>query len=425
MKVVGLITEYNPFHNGHLYHLNKSIEVSNADYVVCIMSGNFVQRGEPAIIDKWTRTEMALKNGVDLIIELPVTYALRSAEYFAYGSIQLLNKTGIVNKIVFGSEIGNIKPLLEISEVLAYEPDQLSNLIQEELQTGISFPEARANALQKYFTKFKNSSSSKQFKTILNNPNNILGIEYIKALIRTDSSIQPLTIKRKDANYHQTEIKGKITSATAIRKAILNNKELQNLDNVVPSHSYKILNESLMQNKGPISLNDFELSILTLLRRISSNQLQKIEDIIGGLENRIKDAANQTASLNKLISLIKTKRFTQTRIQRILIHLLLDLKKSLLQEFDKNGGPQYLRILGFTEKGQDLLKIMKDKAELPVVNRTANHYKNNYQPNSLKEKMLAYDIKATDIYSLAYMNKEYCHAGQDYKQPIILKNSKN
>lgn len=422
MKILGIITEYNPFHNGHLYHFNKSVEITEADYTVCVMSGNFMQRGQPAIIDKWHRTRMALRAGIDLILELPITYALRSAEYFAHGAIQILNKTGIVNKLVFGSELGEIDPLILLGKKLATEPPALSNLIQEELKTGCSFPQARANALIKYFAKLKTNLDTKKIKEIINNPNNILGIEYIKALIKTNSQIQPLTIKRQGANYHQTEIKNEITSATAIRKQILKNNSIEKMNRVLPEFSQQILKEAIQQKKGPVSLNDFEFPILTLLRKTPATKLTKIEGITGGLENRIKDAARQATSLPELIKLIKTKRFTRTRIQRILLHLLLGLNKNMLNQFDNNAGPQYLRILGFSQSGQKLLKLMKEKSKLPIINRVANHYQSKYTPNSLKEKMLAAEIKASNIYALSYDNPEFRQGGQDYTQPIILKN---
>jgi predicted nucleotidyltransferase len=422
MKVLGIITEYNPFHNGHLYHLNRSLELSNADYTVCVMSGNFVQRGKPAIINKWDRSMMALKAGVDLILELPTVYSLRSAEYFAYGSVQTLNKTGIVDELIFGSELGEINPLIELGEVLAKEPEELSNLIQTELKSGSSFPEARANALAKYFANQKKTLEPEQVKSIINNPNNILGIEYIKALFRTNSEITPSTIERQGANYHQSKVKGRIASATAIRKKIIENQSIKPLNNVLATYSQNILKKSIQNEKAPISLNNFELPLLTILRRTTTNELKKIEGISGGLENRIKDAAHRATSLLKLISLIETRRFTRTRIQRILMHLLLNLKEELLNKFDNNGGPQYLRILAFSKKGQQLLSLIKENSKVPIINRLANHYKSHYPPNSLKKEMLAIDIKASDIYALAYNNPKFRQGGSDYTQPIILKN---
>ncbi|MCK8823963.1 nucleotidyltransferase [Fuchsiella alkaliacetigena] len=421
MKILGIITEYNPFHNGHLYHLNKALQLTKADYVICIMSGNFVQRGEPAFLNKWDRTKMALKAGVDLVIELPSSYTLRSAEYFAYGGVQLLNKTGVVDQLVFGSELGKTAPLFKIAEFLATEPPLLSKLIKKELSKGISFPQARAKALSTYF---KQNNIDLKVEKIINNPNNILGIEYIKALINTKSNIEALAIKRKQAKYHQESIESKIASATAIRKRILNSSNLDFLNQVVPPASKTIISKAHSANKNPITLENFQLPILTLLRQLSAKELEQIEDVSEGLANRIIKAAEQASCLSTLIKSIKTKRFTRTRIQRILTHLLLGLKKTELAEFDQNQGPQYLRVLGFLKSSQKLLKLLKKNSQLPLITNVAQYYKSNHSPNSVLEKMLAKDIQATNIYSLAYNNAKYRQSGQDYRAPIILKNPK-
>ncbi|MBM7623806.1 nucleotidyltransferase [Sporohalobacter salinus] len=422
MKVVGLIAEYNPFHYGHKYHLEKSLKLTEADYSICIMSGNFVQRGQPAICNKWSRTRMALKAGIDLILELPVTYALRSAEHFAYGAVQLLNKTKIVDQLVFGSEVGSITPLLTIGKVLADEPSKLSHLIQSNLKKGISFPKARANALIDYFSQTETKLAPKKIRKIISSPNNILGLEYIKALSRTESSIQPLTIKRRGADYHQKDIETQIVSATAIRNKILNDKLGHDLSTKIPAYTNNIITKEINNGRAPVTIQNFNLTILSILRRASKKELTKFEDVKAGLKNRIKDAATKTASLSELINLIKTKRFTQTRIQRILFHSLLNLQQKNLYEFDNTGGPQYLRILGFNQQGRKLLSVISNKGELPLINRVANHYQSSYPPQSLKEKMLAADIRATNIYSLGYNNEEFRHGGQDYRKPIILKN---
>lgn len=422
MKVAGFITEYNPFHYGHKYHLEESLKLTGANYSICVMSGNFVQRGEPAITNKWSRTEMALNAGIDLILELPVTYALRSAEYFAYGAVQLLNKTGVVDQLVFGSEIGEINPLLTVGKILAEEPAELSNLIQTELKKGLSFPEARAKAVVNYIAQTNINLTPTEIQEIIGNPNNILGLEYIKALSRSESFIQPLTIQRQGADYHQQDIETEIVSATAIRNRILSENMNHNLTTKIPAYTDSIIKKELKQSRAPISLQDFSLAVLSILRRTSKAELAKLEDVTAGLENRIKDAALKTGSLIELINLIKTKRFTQTRIQRILLQMLLNLKQKDLHKFDNAGGPQYLRVLGFNQQGRKLLSVISDKGSLPLINRIANHYQSSYPPQSLKEEMLAAEIRATDLYSLAYNNEEYRCGGQDYRKPVILEN---
>jgi predicted nucleotidyltransferase len=429
MKVLGIITEYNPFHQGHRLHIEKSLEASQADACICIMSGAFLQRGEPAIVNQWARTEVALNFGVDLVIQLPVSYSVRSAEYFAFGAIRLLEATKIVDFICFGSELGEIEPLKQIAKIIANEPTEVSKKIKASLSTGLSYPQARSQALVEYIKanqdEFK--KSSEKYIQILNNPNNILGIEYIKALIQSESSITPLTIKREGEGYHSQEIR-KLASASAIRKNLQENynqnKKLidEKLKQVLPDKSCAVLENEFNQQKGPIFYENFSNSILTLLRRITHHDLKNFEDIIGGLENRIKDASIESSSLKELINLINTKCFTQTRIQRILTQILLNLDQTTLDRFDRGGGPQYLRVLGFNHKGRELLKLIKENSTLPLITKVANHYRSNQKTNSLLQEMLSLDIKANNIYSLAYPNHNLRRGNIDFrKHPIIIK----
>ncbi|MCK8816938.1 nucleotidyltransferase [Natroniella sulfidigena] len=428
MKVLGIITEYNPFHYGHQIHLNKSLTKSKADATICIMSGSFLQRGTPAIVNQWTRTKMALQQGVDLVIQLPVAYTTRSAQYFAYGAVKLLTATNIVDHLCFGSELGEIAPLKLIGQLLATEPDQLNQLIKEELTTGVSYPLARSKALTQFLKLNSNLTdiSTTKLKSILINSNNILGLEYIRALTKLKSSIIPLTIKREGGSYHSTELQ-KIASASAIREQIKQNYNSKQplldseLNKSMPDSTFKILQEEFANRLGPIFYEDFTLQILTLLRRVTHKQLKNYEGVTGGLENRIKDAATKATSLSELIKLIKTKRFTQTRIQRILTQLLLDLNQEKLSEFESAGGPQYLRILGFNKQGRKLLKLLKEKADLPIITNLSNHFRTNQEPKSTIQKMLLSDIKANNIYSLTYPKLTARQGGVDfYRQPIIL-----
>ncbi|WP_027340544.1 nucleotidyltransferase [Halonatronum saccharophilum] len=427
MKVLGIITEYNPFHNGHKIHLEESIKASKADSVICIMSGAFLQRGEPSIVNQWARTKMALEAGVDLMIQLPISYSLRSAEHFAFGSIKLLNSTGIVDNICFGSELGDILPFVELGRILSKEPLALSNLIQSKLNKGLSYPEARSKALIDYIRLTPNNlkTTLNTAENILKNPNNILGLEYIKALNKLDSSITPLTIKREGEGYHSLKL-NKVSSASAIRSQIYNNylKERPLINEETSKgllqESIKILEEEISKGFGPIFYNNFSQQILTLIRRMDERDLKEFEDIRGGLENRIKEAAQRASSLQELISLIKTKRFTQTRIQRILSQVLLNIKEPDLKKFDKANGPLYFRVLGFNNKGRELLKSIKEKGDLPIITKVANHLRSTQDPRNLLQKMLSYDLRANNIYSLAYPNLEARKANIDFrKHPII------
>ena len=230
--ILGIVSEYNPFHNGHVHHLQISKQLTNTDFTVAVMSGNFVQRGDTAIVDKWTRAEMALKSGIDLVIELPTVYALSSAENFADGAVKILNSLGVVDFISFGSEIGEITPLLEVANVLYKEPKEFSSLITNQLRSGLSYPKAREIALSQFF------GSSQKYSSIVSNPNNILGVEYLKSLKRHKSHIRPLTIKRDYADYNSTQEKSGIASATAIRTMIQNKKSIHR---VIPYETYELI----------------------------------------------------------------------------------------------------------------------------------------------------------------------------------------
>ena len=290
MKIVGLIAEYNPFHNGHRYHIEQAKEITGADYVIVIMSGNFVQRGDTSLINKWVKTEMALKAGVDLVIELPTVYALSSAENFADGAVKILNSLGVVDFISFGSEIGEITPLNDIANILYKEPKEFSSLITAQLKSGLSYPRAREIALSQFF------GTSQKYSEILNSPNNILGVEYLKALKRRRSHIRPLTIKRDYSDYNSTKVKNGIASATAIRTMIENKK---NVHYVVPYETYELLDEEINNGRIISNLSVFEKEIIYTLRKMTLSEIANLPDVSEGLENKIKIAAN---NFNNLIS---------------------------------------------------------------------------------------------------------------------------
>ena len=258
MKICGIVAEYNPFHNGHLYHVEKTKEQTGAEAVVCVMSGNFIQRGLPALFDKWTRTKMAIQNGVDLVIELPVCYATASAEYFAQGSISLLDSLNVVDTLSFGNSCNDIKILKRIANVLYLEPEGYKKELQKEIKRGVSYPIARSNALT---TFLKKEFDEKTLTDILLDSNNILGIEYLKALLYCNSNIEPVAIERKGGNYNSVYVDGNICSATAIREMLYTNKTEQ-LQAVMPTSSFEIMNSEILSGKSPMFLNHFEREIL-------------------------------------------------------------------------------------------------------------------------------------------------------------------
>lgn len=419
MKIVGIVAEYNPFHNGHLYNLQSAKKLSGADACICVMSSNFTQRGIPAIVDKWKRAEMALCNGADLIIELPAIFSSQSAQYFCRSSIELLNSTGVIDYLCFGSEYGHIEFLDKISDILVTETKDFSDSIKEYLKTGISFPKARMLALKKQLA-FCNISDIEynNLETFLLEPNNILGIEYITALKKINSSIKPFTVKRLDAAHNSTEINGNISSASAIRNYIQNSIDFDAVKNSMPEQSWTILEQSIKLGTAPVSIKDFEQLILYKIRTSDVNYIKSIADISEGLENKIKDEALEQDNLLSIINSIKSKRYTLTRIQRILTNILLGLTRDELATV-KISGPQYIRVLGFSKTGQTILKEMRKKASLPVLTNFSD--KNKYIDNIPLNIIADFECKASSIYTLAYSNTDYRNGNGEFKKhPIIM-----
>lgn len=396
LKVAGIVVEYNPFHNGHLYHLQKTKELTGADIVVAVMSGNFIQRGEPAIVNKWARAKMALLNGVDVVFELPFAYACNSAEVFAYGAISILNRLG-VDWIVFGSESGDINLLKRIAVHLAFEEEEFKKYLKTYLKEGYSFPKAREFALKKV------SREDIEFL-----PNNILGVEYIKWILRTNSKIEPLTIKRIGSSYNDPNLGNDIfCSATAIRKNI-NNREL--IKNKMPSFSYQILMEEIENGRGPVNLNDlFELFLYKAI--VDKDFLKGQFDVKEGLENRFYKYIFKSASFEDLLSKVKTKRYTLTRLQRILIHCLVDSKVN--QKMLLSTEP-YIRVLGFNNKGKSYLNSIKEKIDFITKLDSFVIKKPEYS------NLLELEIRASQIHALKYRNF-YEYLQLEFKQhPIYI-----
>ena len=404
--ILGIVSEYNPFHNGHLRHLNYSKEVTKSAFTVCVMSGNFTQRGDTALIDKWTRAEMALKAGVDLVVELPTLYATSSAENFAEGAIKILHSLGVVDYISFGSEIGELSPLNDIADILYKEPKEFSSLITRQLKSGLSYPKARELAISMYF------GSSKKFSEILENPNNILGIEYLKAIKKYKSNITPLTVKREYSDYNSKSVKNGLASSTAIRDMIQNKK---NIHYVVPFETYELMEEKIQAGEIIPSLAVFEKQILYNLRKMTVQEIANLPDVSEGLEYRIKEAANISNSLETLIVNIKTKRYTQTRIQRILLYSLLGITQKDIN-MSKRTVP-YIRILAFNKHGKRIISaIAANNPRLKIIVSLKKFMETNLD-NNLRN-MISKDILATNIYTLGYTGNSGI-ANLDYTHKII------
>lgn len=367
MKTVALITEYNPFHNGHAYHMEQARRLTGADYVIIVMSGDYVQRGVPAVLDKYTRTRMALECGGDLVLELPVCYATGSAEYFARGAVTLLDSLGVVDCLCFGSESGEILPFQKTAALLWEEPASYSLALKESLKTGKSFPAARQEALEAFLTE--QGEEPRQSLALLSSPNNILGVEYCKALAALDSPICPLTIQRKDCGYHDRELGANFSSAGAIRRAIETGENLSVLECHMPPASFEIFSNALGTN-GPVTEDDFSSLLRYKLLLESSGgskkSLLRFQDVSEDLARRIINRQNQCDSFSYFTEILKTKELTYTRISRALLHILLELSPE-----DIPQQTPYARILGFRREAAPLLAEIKKAGRIPVISRPA------------------------------------------------------
>ncbi len=397
---LGLITEYNPFHFGHLYHLKKSKKITGSQDTIVVMSGNFTQRGEVAIFDKYLRTKMALQNGADIVIELPTLYSTSSAEFFARESINILNKSGIVDCVCFGSESGNIEKLKKVSSFFVNEKKGLNTeykiILNKYLKDGLSYPTARNKSYKHFF----------EDDIILNSPNNILGIEYLKAIEEQNSPIKAFTIDRIKSNYNSKKIEGVITSATSIRNA-LHNSNMENLSRCMP-------NQSLIKDTPFAQYNKLSPIFHYIINKSSNSEISSILDVTEGLENRIVNISNDNYLLSDIIKEVKSKRFTLTKIQRAILHIILNIKKDYFKYYNNLGGVPYIRVLGFNKNKDYLLKNLIKKSELPVV---TNLKKAHSLLNDDAYNLLIREVQNTDIYNLTIdkYKKNY-----EFSQPLVI-----
>ncbi len=408
MAILGIIAEYNPFHNGHLYLLEKSRQQGDFSATVAVMSGNFLQRGEPAFCDKWARAEMALNAGVDLLIELPFCFATRSAYYFAKGAVQLLQRSGVVTHLAFGSESGQLSRLQEIAGILAHEPESYKTALKKGLSQGLSFPLARSSALQEYM-----GGEKKQLQEILPGPNNILALEYLRVIEEEEIPLLPLTIPRQGSSFHSSDL-SPYSSARAIRQALYQNSNWEKITSSIPPATKKILQREIALGRAPIGPDNLEQAIMVNLRLVSTDYLKEIYEVSEGLEFRIKEAANSCGTLEELRQFIKSKRYSLTRINRTLLYTLFALSKNQVELYDQHG-PQYLHILGFSAKGQEILQKIKIKSELKIFSRGSEMKKarDENQGTALAE-MIKLDCRATDVYSLLFPDPATRRAGRDF-----------
>ena len=350
MKVIGIIAEYNPFHQGHKFHLSRAREIAHADYVIVVMSGNYVQRGTPAMFDKYTRAEAALRSGADLVLELPISAATGSAEYFASGAVKLLDDTGIVTDLCFGSECGSLMDLQKLADILAEEPEDYQILLRKYLKEGMSFPAARAHAMKDYAPDLASD--------LLDAPNNLLGLEYLKALKRLHSTIHPHTIQREGSAYHDITIADeKSASASGIRDTLI--KSQGNFtDNILQQLPFSELYRDY-EGLPPITEDAFSLLLLQKLRALQDQTLDTYFGVSAELSNRIWNRLDEFPSFSGFTDLLKTRELTRTAVSRALLHILLDVREY--------KPASVFRVLGFRKSSGILLKELSVHGNLPVI----------------------------------------------------------
>lgn len=403
MKACGLIVEYNPFHNGHLYHIQKAKEISQADCIIAVMSGAFLQRGEPAIIDKFHRTKAALASGVDIVLELPYLYAVQSSDYFAYGAVNTLNEIG-VESICFGSESGSITNLIASYKHYKGKESVYKEKLKQYLDEGMSFPDASQLAYR--------AIGLTDTAIDLKKPNNILGFSYIKAIMDNHLSIEPLTVERIQSNFHDKDITTSIASATSIRKKLFETDAiLEQVKQTMPNETVR----QLQRYKETAGLwhtweNYFPLLHYRVMT-MSSKELQKIAGVDEGLENRLKKTAKDITTFKDWMHAIKTKRYTWTRLQRMFVHLLTNTKKSDLALIKQPSSVPYIRLLGLTQTGQTYLNKRKKDIAVPIVHKLGKDI----------SLMLKIDERASDAYySILTPTLRYKYRQQERHGPIRL-----
>jgi len=369
-KILGIVAEYNPFHNGHKYQIDEAKRLVNPDFTICAMSGNFVQRGEPAIFNKFIRAQNAINNGIDIVIEIPTHFAVSTAENFAYSAISLLKNAGITH-LSFGVETNELDTLNQIAELLVNEPDEYKIELKKNLYKGLSFAVARDNAVSKFIPN-----------KLLKSPNNILAIEYLKAIKYFNANIIPVPIVRT-VGYYDEKIENNIASATKIRELIRDNMKFESL---VPKNHL---------SSNPVFFEDFNDILIYKLNSSTPETLCELPDVIEGLENRILSSLDSN-DITNVINKIITKRYALSRIKRILISSILDLKNTDLQEFKKHGYAEYLRILAISSTGKKHLREINKTSNIPIITTVK---KSLTTATDLQRKMLEKDILATNVYS--------------------------
>lgn len=402
MNAVGVIVEYNPFHNGHAFHLNEARKLADAEIVIAVMSGQFLQRGEPALVSKWKRTEMALLTGADIVFELPYAFSTQQANTFASGAVSIL-EAARCHSLCFGSESGNIDQFYRTISFLESNNEQFQSQVRFYIEKGNSYPKASSLAFQQLCPNEDLLDLSK--------PNNILGYQYVKAVQKQNAHIMPLTVARKNANYHDPHFTSEtIASATSIRKALFsNNSDMLTVKQYMPETSFQALLDYKEQFGRLHGWEDYWPLLKYRLLQSSLEELKNIYELEEGLENRLATAALESNDFNEFMQKIKTKRYTWTRLQRACVHILTNTTKEEMN--NKTEKAAYLRLLGMSSNGRQYLNIYKTKFGLPLISKVPSE----------KHPHLALDIKASRIYAMGAAGRgQERLLEMEFKQPPIL-----
>ena len=406
MKTAGIIAEYNPFHTGHEYQIKYVKEKLGADFVVIAMSGDFVQRGTPALFSKYVRAEMALKGGADLILELPVSSSTASAELFAKGGVQLLDGIGVTDILCFGSECGDTRILMELAKLLVDEPPEFQAALRLNLKEGMTFPKARSQALTEVLPE------PWKYQQVLSSPNNILGIEYCKAILREKSSISPVAIKREGNDYHEKSLAENIfPSASAIRKAIMDTYNARTLENFLPESCRDVFFQTVSDHNYLLE-NDLDLIYRYRLLQETEELLCSYLDMSHSLARRILSCRNQYETFSQFANQLKTKDITHTRIQRALLHMLLHIHNVPEQI-------PYARVLGFRKSSASLLGEIKKRSHIPLLTKLSDASKVlEENPHSLD--LLEETTFSSNLYENILAQKKNASCIHEYQKQIIV-----
>lgn len=417
INVTGIVAEYNPFHNGHAYQIREARKITGADYCVAVISGDFVQRGEVSVFSKYLRTKMALLSGADLVLEIPSIFAVSSAEDFAAGSVALLDNLGVVTHLCFGSETGESGNFMDAAKILAKEPAAFSEKLKEGLQNGLTWPQARVQALNEFMP-------DGEIAPLLDTPNNLLGVEYCKALIKRNSLITPVTVKRKGNGYHSEELDGEMASASAIRKGIFAGNDASDLsdcglwDTTFLSQVPEEI-RSLFQTELPLQAND--LSEMLNYRLLTLNRdhvpFSAFADVSKDLSDRLEHFLYEQESFEERIFQLKTRQYTYTRISRCLLHILLGITDEMILAGKAAGYAPYARILGFRKDKADLLGKIKKHTRIPLVTKTADASR---MLSGTAKMLFEQDLYASHVRQSLLAAKTGQPVRNEYTQPICI-----